>query len=615
MGLSVSLSNALSGMNVTQSGLSVLSRNVANAGTPGFNRQSLTIVESNGGFSSYATLSGIQRAFNEALQAQYTSQVSSTSSAGVRADFLERLETFLGMPGDPNSLDKLYSDFQNSMQALAVSPDDYATRSQAVAQAQALVEVLNSLTSSVQDLRRETETQIGAYVDDANRILGSLSDINQQLYDASNGDEVRASLLDERDRLVSSLAEIIDIRTDYRDDGTVSVMTNTGLGLLDVGVSVFEFERAGNLSANSLFDIDDAENGVGVLTLRTSSGLGLDLVEQGILRSGALGALVELRDTTLTQFQGQIDEIAANLATSFSTIQTAGTAVTVGAAAGFEVDLADMQAGNSFFLDYTEGGQEQQVRVVRVDDASVLPLDYNDTNGVRVVGIDFSTGMGDVASDLGAILGAGFTVSNPAGDVLRIVDDGALGTTDVASMTASTTVTASQGAGLALNLFVDGGNAAFTNSLDGGPQRRGFAGRIAINSEVLADNTLLVQHTSGGSLGDSSRVEYFLDQLEANQFTSDTTASPELGGFRFSGNVQDFVSQMLNFQGNSVSKAQSDLQTQELTMGTLDQRMEQEYGVNIDEEMARLMELQNAYAANARVVSIVQELLQTLMRI
>ena len=615
MGLSVSLSNALSGMNVTQSGLSVVSRNVANAGTPGFHRQTLAVVESNGGFSSYATLSGIQRAFNQALQTQYTSQVSTTGNASVRAEFLERLETFLGMPGDSNSLDKLYGDFQSSMQALAVSPEDYATRAQAVAQAQSLVEVLNSLTSGVQELRRETESQIGAYVDDANRILSSLADINAQLYDASSGDEIRAALLDERDRLASSLAEIIDVRTDYRDDGTVSVMTNTGLGLLDVGVSTFRFERAGNLSANSLFDIDEGENGVGVLTLSTSSGFTLDLVEQGILRSGALGALVELRDTTLTQFQGQIDEIAANLATSFSTIQTEGTAVSVGAAAGFEVDLADMQAGNSFLLNYTEAGEEKQVRVVRVDDVGVLPLDYDDANGVRVVGIDFSSGMGVVATDLSAVLGAGLTITNPSGDVLRIVDDGALGTTDVASMTASTTVTASQGAGLALNLFVDGGNAPFTNSLDGGPQRRGFAGRIAINSEILADNTLLVQHTSGGSLGDSSRVDYFLDRLENGQFTSDSSVLPELGGYRFSGNVQDFVSQMLNFQGNSISRAQSDLQTQQLTMDTLDLRVEQEYGVNIDEEMARLMELQNAYAANARVVSIVQELLQTLMQI
>ena len=43
--------------------------------------------------------------------------------------------------------------------------------------------------------------------------------------------------------------------------------------------------------------------------------------------------------------------------------------------------------------------------------------------------------------------------------------------------------------------------------------------------------------------------------------------------------------------------------------------MDAEYGVDIDEEMARLIELQNAYAASARVISIAQELIDALMRI
>jgi flagellar hook-associated protein 1 FlgK len=48
-------------------------------------------------------------------------------------------------------------------------------------------------------------------------------------------------------------------------------------------------------------------------------------------------------------------------------------------------------------------------------------------------------------------------------------------------------------------------------------------------------------------------------------------------------------------------------------MDALNQRMNSEYAVNVDEEMARLMELQNAYAANARVISVVQDLLNRLM--
>ena len=44
MGLSVSLSNALSGMNTSQASLTVLSRNVGNAGTPGYRAEAVQLM-------------------------------------------------------------------------------------------------------------------------------------------------------------------------------------------------------------------------------------------------------------------------------------------------------------------------------------------------------------------------------------------------------------------------------------------------------------------------------------------------------------------------------------------------------------------------------------------
>jgi flagellar hook-associated protein 1 len=56
MGLSASLSNALSGMAVGQGALEVVSRNVANAGTPGYHKQTLSVIETTGNGSSFARL-------------------------------------------------------------------------------------------------------------------------------------------------------------------------------------------------------------------------------------------------------------------------------------------------------------------------------------------------------------------------------------------------------------------------------------------------------------------------------------------------------------------------------------------------------------------------------
>ncbi len=615
MSLTGSLSNALSGMGITQSGLEVLSRNVANSGTPGYHVQRQTIVERTGDVSSSVRSAGITRAFDETLQRHFGNQVSSSGYAQARADFLTQLETFLGRPGDPSSLDTVYANFQSAIQAMATSPDSYSTRAAAVGAAGALADRLNVLSTQVQGLRQDAESQIRSAVEGLNADLTNLRDVNSRLAEVTQDSGARAALMDERDRLVSSIAEVIDVNVTYRDDGSVRLLTRSGVGILDQQQSVFSFSDAGVLSASSLYSNDPAQSGVGAVTLRTSAGLPLDLVGQGILQSGRLGALIELRDSTLVQAQSQLDDIAAGLAQSLSSIQVPSSAVTVGVQNGLEVDLAQIQPGNGFLLSYTEGGVDKSVRVVRVDDASKLPMDITGADGIRTIGLDFSGGIGAVATSLDATLGAAIVVSNPSGTVLRVLDDGAAGTSDINSLSASYTATNVQDGNLALPLFVDTGDAAFTNSLDGVAQKIGFAARISINSAVSVDNSILVKASASASLGDASRVNDIWDRLQNNQFHGDVTSTRSMGRNQLAGNVGALVSQMLSFQGASVEKSQSVNETQKLSMEALTTRMSEKYGVNVDREMAMLMELQNAYAANARVMSIVQELLTTLMRI
>ena len=50
-------------------------------------------------------------------------------------------------------------------------------------------------------------------------------------------------------------------------------------------------------------------------------------------------------------------------------------------------------------------------------------------------------------------------------------------------------------------------------------------------------------------------------------------------------------------------------------VNTLQQKFNSTSGVNIDAEMSNLIALQNSYAANAHVMSVVQTMMQTLMQI
>ncbi|WP_417582481.1 flagellar hook-associated protein FlgK [Pelagibacterium sp.] len=607
MGLSSTLSNALGGMNASQRGIDVVSRNIANQGTPGYHRQSIVIEETAYGTSAQVRSSALSRAFNEALEKQHLVAVSSASYHDVRSNFLERMQMHLGKPGDANSLDTLYGGFENALQALVTNPNDVTTRAGVLNTAQQLVEQLNTLTGAVQEMRREAEQQISNGVSELNRQLTALADINVRILDISQDQQARLSLMDERDRLVGSISELVDVRSTYRPDGTVALMTESGVGILDVEASQFGFRSGGGLNSSSLFDSDPTKSGVGELTLRTPSGLEVDLASQNLLSSGRIAGLLELRDTTLVNMQDQLDEIAAGLAQAMNSVNTVA-APDEATPDLYTLDLSGMTTGNTVSLTYNDGIRDRSIRVVAMGDSSNLPLASPNAKGEKVLGVDISGG--DPAAAIAAALAGELPVSaviSNAGGELSI--DG----TAMRAMSSQISVSGTQDGTGALNLFVDSRGEPFTNALDGNGQKQGFAGRISINSALISDPAQLVQFASGVSLGDATRPQFLLDNLKSMQFVSDKMTALSDGGVRLSGKVTDLIGQMINHQGNVVSKAQSATASVGYTLQSITTRMSAEYGVNVDEEMSRLMQLQNAYSASARVVSTVQELIDALL--
>src|SRR5690606_36163126 len=149
-------------------------------------------------------------------------------------------------------------------------------------------------------------------------------------------------------------------------------------------------------------------------------------------------------------------------------------------------DLSAMQHGDSFALTYLDGGVEKTVRVVASGETVTDPANVN-AAGERVIQLDLSDA-GGAAAALQAALGASFSFGDDGGDGLTVAGNSAT----LLGVASRITATAEQGGGLALPLFTDGG-AAFTNSLDGAGQKLGFAGRIAINQDLISNTDLLVK--------------------------------------------------------------------------------------------------------------------------
>ncbi len=622
MGLTHILQISNSGLSVTQSSIDVVARNIANAGTEGYTRkvaQQENLLSGEQGLG--ARISGITREVDQFVQQQLFVEDSRLSYTKAISDFLNKLDQTFGSPGGASALDTRVNEFTQSLQDLSTQPESQAARLAVVNQAEALASELRYLTDSVQNLRQLAEDSIADGVAEVNNLLQGIENVNNQIATASAVNAETAGLEDQRDLLVNKLSEYLEVNVTNDNNGRAVVYSKSGNVLVDNEAVKLSFDRNGNLSASSLYSTDPLERGVGTVTLDGSNAYEIDLIENGILSTGRLGALVELRDTILPQAQLQLDDLASGLALSLTNSDVSGVAATAGAATGFDLDISNVQRGNVISLQYTDnaGPTTHNISIVRVDDASVLPLSNDATSNPNdvVIGVDFSAGEAAVAAALDAALGANITVSLPAAGTLRIVDDGAGNNTDINSLSASVTNTSLQDGGLGFPLFMDtGNNQAYTGAVDGGYQKTGFAGRIVVNNLVQKDPELLVKYSTSPEtlIGDNSRPLDLIARL--GQTNIEFGSQNGIGGINtpFVGSVIDFAQNIISFQTSQSERATVNLTAQEAVTSSLREKYEGDTGVNIDEELADLIALQQAFAANARVIAVTSELMDILLQ-
>jgi len=374
------------------------------------------------------------------------------------------------------------------------------------------------------------------------------------------------------------------------------------------------------MTATAQWNADPAKRTVGTLVLKGPNGGDIDLIANRSIHSGEIAAYLEMRDL-LVEAQAQLDEIAVTMARALSDRTLAGTPVTVAAQAGFDIDLASLLNGNSVRVTYTDNLTSIQhvLTLVRVDDPAALPLpdtattDPND----RVIGLDFSGGIASVASQLNAVLmQTSLQFSNPAGTTLRILDDGATSAVDVDAVVASITSTGLAGGSAELPFFLDA-STPYTGAITSiGAQSIGFAGRIAVNASLLADPSKLVvfQTSPLTPAGDATRPNFIYDQLANATFDFSPVSGIGATTAPFSGSLPQIIRQVISHQGDAAQAAANLKEGQDVVFNSLRQRFNNTSSVNIDEEMANLLNLQNAYAANARVMSTIKEMLDTLLK-
>jgi len=620
MSLTGALNTIQAGLQVTQSALQIVGANVANAQTPGYVRKTLDQVSTAAGTSTSVRSAAIQRELDKLIQGQLRQATSGGSYAGKLSELYQQLQTLYGAPGSSTALDSLFNGFTSALQTLQVSPSSFAAQSSAVNAAQQLALQLNSLSNNIQGMRGAAEQGIAADVKTANTDLQQIAALNQQLSTSSAGDPTTANLLDQRDKYIDELSQLMDIRVVQGQFNQVTVYTGSGTELVGAQAVTLSFTPQGTVQPTVQWSPDPTKSGLGTITALTPGGGQIDLISSGAIQSGEIAAYLQMRDKILPQAQSQLDEVAAQMSQAMSDVTTPGTAVTALPLTGFSVDTAGLLSGNTMSLTYTDNASVQhKVTIVRVDDPSVLPLPQTTTSDPndQVVGVDFSGGMASVVSQLNAALGgAGLQFSNPAGTTLQVLNTLAA-TATVNSFSTTKTMTSLTSGNPQLPLFVDTLGLAYSGAITAsGPEQLGYAQRIQVNSALLSNPSALVTYSSAPptAAGDNTRPTFLYNQLTSAM----RTFSPETGmgsvNAPMSGTMSTFIGQLLTVQAQAATNASSLKEGQDVVVNGLQARMNSISGVNIDKEMTSLLDLQSTYAANARVFSVVQQMLQTLMQ-
>ena len=318
--------------------------------------------------------------------------------------------------------------------------------------------------------------------------------------------------------------------------------------------------------------------------------------------------------------QEACDAVAAAMSSGLSDKTTAGVGVTSGGQSGFDLDISGLSTGNKINVNYTDSltNTAHAITLVRVDSPSVLPLADSATANAndKVYGIDFSGGMSSVYGQIANAIGStGMVASNTIGTTLRVLNDGPGNAVTVNSVTKTATVTSLQGGSGELPFFNDG-TSSYTGAITAaGSQTVGLAGRVTVNGNLIADPSKLVGYAASVANGDSTRPDFIYNQLtNASQQYSPSTGVGSASSL-FTGSISTYLRQVVSVQGQAADAAASLKQGQDVVQASLQQRFDAAAGVNIDQEMANLLAFQNSYAANARVLSAVKDMIATLMQI
>ena len=308
MSLTLALNNALSGLQVNQSALQVISNNIANVNTPGYSRKVLaqqTRTLANVGVG--VEVAGINRQINQFLQRDLVANTTALGYANVTAEYLNRTQTLFGSVGNNNALGNSITSLATAFEDMAVSPEISAHQFSAVNQAVTVAQRFNQMEDTVEAMRLQADIEINNAVTTINQQLEIIAEINSKMPQTLALGQPTGDLEDARDTALETISDYMDVQHFINNEGEMTVLTGGGSQLVSGPNSgTLEHSQSTLITATQSYPAN--LSGIHLNAGGTPTPAN-DVYSQ--INSGRLAGLLEMRDVTLPSITAQIDQLAA----------------------------------------------------------------------------------------------------------------------------------------------------------------------------------------------------------------------------------------------------------------------------------------------------------------
>jgi flagellar hook-associated protein 1 FlgK len=274
-------------------------------------------------------VSTISRTVDDFLIAQVRTQSSQNSELSAYYDLASRIDNLLS--DSDAGISPTLQQFFNATQGVADAPGSIPARQVMLSSAESVVERMHYIYQNMNSLNDAIKIDVSSTVKDINQLASSVADLNSQIAAQSQKfGQPPNDLLDQRDVLLRQLSERVEIKTVAQNDGTLSVFIGTGQSLV-VGNRTWSLNMVSSRYSPEDFDLE----------LGTGSGAGVNVTQQ--ITGGSLGGILNFKKEIIDPALNQLGRVAVGLAATFNAQNAQG------------LSLNDV-LGTEFFNDFTVPG-------------------------------------------------------------------------------------------------------------------------------------------------------------------------------------------------------------------------------------------------------------------